>query len=246
MYTREYKKEIINEPQPEFKPKFQKAISPLEGLESVDQLPDDHFAKIYVRNRKIPEDFYKDLFFTDDFKALVDRNLPDNEFTLKTKDRRLVIPFYDPKQRIFAFQGRALLDNSLKYLTIKLKEDARKIYGLNRLDPTEKIYVVEGPIDSMFLPNAIAAGGSDLPKVDGDLTFIFDNEPRNAQNIAKMGKIIKQGHKVCIWPDSLKHKDINDMVMGGMSPEAVKRLIDDHTFYGLIATLKLNTWKRCE
>ena len=41
-----------------------------------------------------------------------------------------------------------------------------KIFGLNRIDKSKPIYVVEGPIDSLFLDNCVAvAGSSNFAKV---------------------------------------------------------------------------------
>ena len=42
----------------------------------------------------------------------------------------------------------------------------------------EHIYIVEGPIDSMFINNCLAAGGADLTlRVPSEqVTYIFDNE----------------------------------------------------------------------
>ena len=40
-----------------------------------------------------------------------------------------------------------------KYITIILDSEKEKIYGLNNVDWNKKVYVVEGPIDSLFLEN---------------------------------------------------------------------------------------------
>ena len=44
-----------------------------------------------------------------------------------------------------------------------------------------------------------------------------------------------------IWPDTITQKDINDMVLAGV--EAVQTIIDNNTFTGLEARMKLATWK---
>ena len=70
----------------------------------------------------------------------------------------------------------------------------QKIFGLERVNYTQHIFVVEGPIDSLFLDNCIAAGGADLTldsKIDpSKVTYIFDNEPRNKEIIKSGVKII--------------------------------------------------------
>ena len=66
---------------------------------------------------------------------------------------------------VFAYQGRAFGSEQPKYITIKLDDNADKIYGLDRVDKTKTIFVVEGPIDSMFLDNCIAVAGADFSKI---------------------------------------------------------------------------------
>ena len=45
-----------------------------------------------------------------------------------------------------------------KYLTIKFDDTKQKVFGLDRINLQEHIYIVEGPIDSMFINNCLAAG----------------------------------------------------------------------------------------
>ena len=67
-------------------------------------------------------------------------------------------------------------DNIIR--VIKLDENKRRIFGLERLDVSKKIYITEGPIDSLFLPNAIAVAGSDLEveTLKRNAVYVFDNE----------------------------------------------------------------------
>jgi len=77
-----------------------------------------------------------------------------------------------------------------------------------------------------------------------DIVVVYDNEPRNVDTIAKIEKTIEKGYKVCIWPDLLEQKDINDMVLAGYSPLTVRHMINDNTYSGLAATMRLMQWKR--
>ena len=75
-------------------------------------------------------------------------------------DARLVIPFYDENDELFAVSGRSLETNDkiLRYVTIRTNENENKlIYGLDRVDFDDVVYIVEGPLDS-FLDNCIASG----------------------------------------------------------------------------------------
>ena len=146
---------------------------------------------------------------------------------------------------MFAFQGRAFGDEEPKYITIKLDDNKRRIYGLDRLDINKTIYITEGPIDSLFLPNAIAVAGSDLEiqNLKRKAVYVFDNEPRSIEIVNKMKKLIEKNYNICIWPKSLKYKDINDMVIAGITPVEVQSIIDNNTFSKLSAHQQLNNWK---
>jgi len=111
--------------------------------------------------------------------------------------------------------------------------------------------VTEGPIDSMFVENCIAMGGSDMDRAFKQLkvnprkvVIIYDNEPRNAEIVARMQKSINKGFNVFIWPDKIDTKDLNDLVMAGKTTLDLKKMIEENTAYGIEAQLKLNTWKR--
>jgi hypothetical protein len=56
-----------------------------------------------------------------------------------------------------------------------------------------------------------------------------------------MEKVIDLGHSIVIWPNDLKEKDINDMILAGKSPSEI---IKKNTFKGLQAKVKLTEWKR--
>ena len=62
-------------------------------------------------------------------------------------DARLVIPFYDENDELFAVSGRSLETNDkiLRYVTIRTNENENKlIYGLDRVDFDDVVYIVEG------------------------------------------------------------------------------------------------------
>ena len=56
---------------------------------------------------------------------------------------------------------------------------------------------------------------------------------------------IQQGYKVCIWPQTVQEKDINDMILAGKTSQEVEFLIEGNTVSGLQARIALNKWKRC-
>ena len=156
---------------------------------------------------------------------------------------RLLIPFRDEEGEIFAYQGRAFGNEQPKYLTIKLQE-RDKIFGLDKIDKREEVLVVEGPLDSLFLDNCIAVAGADVPNLDCDFTVVFDNEPRNKELLKQVEKAINRGHKICLWPEQMKYKDINDMILGGYTKEEIQDLIKHNTYQGTTATLWFTKWRK--
>ena len=155
----------------------------------------------------------------------------------------LLIPFRDEQGEIFAYQGRAFGKEIPKYITIKLKE-RDKIFGLDRVDISKHFYVVEGPLDSLFIDNCLAVGGSDFDRLEGDFTVIFDNEPRNKEINKQIEKIIDKGCSIVLWPEQVKEKDINDMILSGISKKEVQNIITQNTFSGASAKLRFVEWRK--
>ena len=129
-----------------------------------------------------------------------------------------------------------------------LDETKDKIFGLDSIEDNKKIYLVEGPIDSLFLTNCVAMAGSDINLTNlGDrnnIVIVYDNEPRSREIINKISKAIDMNYKVCIWPDDIEQKDINDMVLAGLSGPAVQHIIDHNTYEGLAAKMRLQMWRK--
>ena len=197
-------------------------------------------ASNYLKKRKLdPTKFY----FADRYKHFCNTIKPTFE-TTKNDHSRVVIPFYDRESRLIGFQGRSLDPHVIpKYLTVMLEEDTPKVYGLDKVNTDEEIYVTEGPFDSSFIRNSIAMCGSDVDLSGFDFRFIFvyDNEPRSREIVSKITKTIEQSHKVVIFPQHIREKDINDMVLSGHD---IKKLLESNTYSGLEAKLKLQTWKK--
>lgn len=220
----------------------------LKGTIPVNTLPDNHPVCKYLEGRKIPKAQWSLLFVAPKFKSFV--NGVKHTFKDTENDHpRLIIPFYDKGGNIFAFQGRAFGNEKPKYYTVKIDEDADKIFGLERLNSQDHVYITEGPIDSLFLPNAIACAGASfdadiIRKLKDNATIVIDNEPRNKEIVGQIEKYIEYGFSIALLPDSIKEKDINDMVKAGRTIDQIKSLIDENTFSGLTAKLKFASWKK--
>ena len=244
-----YKKSAPATPKPkfDFKPTKFTNQTPIDDLKSIKDLPEDHPARLYCMNRKIPEKYFDKLFLSDKFMTLVNEVKP-NTYKITKDHPRLIIPFYDTTGKIFAFQGRAFGKEQPKYLTIKLDENKQKVYGLDKVNFQQPIYITEGPIDSLFIDNCLAAGGADLflkNKIPNEnITYIFDNEPRNKEIVKRMYKVIEQDFNVVIWPEDLQLKDVNDMIMSGLTKLQLQDIISNNTYSKLSALTKLNYWKK--
>jgi hypothetical protein len=216
------------------------------NLPPVQVLPEDHPAKLYLKHRQVP---LEGLFYASDFKEFIQELIPENTKELYKEDR-IVIPFYDKDGILQGVQGRAIGPSKIKYITIKISEDCVKLFGWNKVDLKKRIYVVEGPIDSLFLGNCIATMDAALYKaaavvgLDYQYTFVYDNEPRNKQIVSNMRKTIQQGFDICIWPDTIREKDINEMVLSGLPAATLQHIIDIHTHNGIHATMNLNQWSK--
>ena len=244
-----YKKSAPATPKPkfDFKPTKFTDQTPIDDLKSIKDLPEDHPARLYCVNRKIPEKYFDKLFLSDKFMTLVNEVKP-NTYKITKDHPRLIIPFYDTTGKVFAFQGRAFGKEQPKYLTIKLDENKQKVYGLDKVSFQKPIYITEGPIDSLFIDNCLAAGGADLflkNKIPNEnITYIFDNEPRNKEIVKRMYKVIEQDFNVVIWPEDLQLKDVNDMIMSGLTKLQLQDIISNNTYSKLSALTKLNYWKK--
>jgi len=239
-----------NYPKPEFEefkteaPKFKKALE----LPTIDSLPEIHFARSYVVQRQIPKAFQSQLYYAEDFKQFCE-SLGIEKDGLHEKDKRLVIPFYDKEKNLIAIQGRSLGESKLRYITLKLHDDNKKVYGLDRVNNESMVYVTEGPIDSMFLENAVATADSNLESITdcvdkSNVVLVFDNEPRNKEIINKINHAIENHFNVVIWPEFIEEKDINEMVLNGFSPDEIQDIISKNTFVNLRAKMEFVNWKK--
>jgi len=225
---------VVESPKLEFvKPVFKKSIS-------LPKASSDSRAKEYLVNRKIdPDKFY----FADKFMEWT--NTQKQTFdTILRDESRIVIPMYDETKNLIGFQGRSLGKSFTKYITVMLDDDSPKIYGLEKIDRKQSIYIVEGPFDSTFVENSIAMCGSDIDVRSfdwSDYIWVLDNEPRNREIVNRVSRVINRGDRVVIWPNGLMEKDINDMILAGHD---VMSMLELNTYSGLEAKIKFNNWKK--
>ncbi len=217
------------------KPTFKKRSK--LGLPKASTNPE---AKKYLTDRNIDPDLF---YYTPTFKKWANTLTKAFDNT-RYDDARIIIPLYTVEGELFGFQGRALGPSKVKYITIMLDDEHPKVYGLDKVDLSKTVYVVEGPFDSTFIDTGIAMCGADV-SLDSlgikDLVYVYDNEPRNKEICTRIKKVIDKNHKLVIFPTRILEKDINDMVLAGHN---VQSMLESNTYQALRATIKFNEWKK--
>lgn len=218
----------------------------IDGLTRIDELKADHPVYTYLEKRKIPTTRYEDMFFVKKFNSWINERIP-HKLKEEYDEPRLVLPFFDRDGKLFGVTGRSFNPKTkLRYVTIMFDENENKFFGLNKVDFTKKYYITEGAIDAFFLNNSLAMAGADavvssLPNKTNRV-IVLDNEPRNVEIHKRMSGLIKSGERICIWPSHIKPKDINDMILSGITN--VEEIIDSNTYSGLMATAQLSFWTK--
>lgn len=248
-----------NESEPEYKfsePKFGKCRTSTEtvereplcvGLSSLSELQEDHPAVVFLLGRQIPRDKHHLLYFAPNFRVWAKTIDPDMQLG---NEPRLIIPIIHEGKLIGANCRSFDPKSTSRYITLrKEKSEDRMWFGLDRVDSTRPVVVVEGPLDSLFLPNAVAIIGlgkcATLPKELGsDPIFALDNEPRNKELVKTMQELVDNKRTLCIWPDTIKEKDINEMVLAGAQSCDILNTILQNSCNGSTATLRLSKWRR--
>lgn len=221
----------------------------IDDLVNIEELPEDHFAVEYVNSRKIPKDKLGRIYYTDKYKTWVNSILPDKFNPERGDNPRLVFPYLNKHGKVFAANARAFGDEEPKYIITKFDNNYEVVYGLDTINWAKHILVVEGQIDSLFLPNCLAVSGSSfdnetIRRIKANCTLVFDNEPRNKQISKIISDCIKLGYNVCLLPATFIHKDINAAVIAGVSVEEILKVIRNNTFRGLVAELTFTKWRK--
>jgi hypothetical protein len=228
--------------------------SQLLHLTSIEDVVDSDIARKLAIERRIPSAYFSVLYTCPYFKEWINTIKPQtfNAKSLKYDDHRLVIPFFNENKQCTAIQGRAV-DKKIKpkYITISLV-DEHPIFGLDRIDKSKDIFVLEGPIDAMMLSNSVAMAGSSLTSVESFLPkekviLIYDNEPRNKIIVDSMLRAISKGYRLFIWPSGIRYKDLNEWVISECYDNPSEKLmltIMSRVYHGLEANLKVCEWEK--
>ena len=74
--------------------------------------------------------------------------------------------------------------------------------------------------------------------------IIFDNERRSVEILKRIREIIDLDYKVVLWPDDIREKDINDMILSGKSKHEIMNIISKNTFSGNMGRMKFAIWRK--
>ena len=101
------------------------------------------------------------------------------------------------------------------------------VYNQDKIDTSKTIFVCESELDSAFLPNACAT--CDWTQLDTSwksmAVLVYDNDDL-ADKIGKQ-EAIADGWIVVDWAGKTSYKDINEMILGGMTTPQIVALIQE-------------------
>ncbi|MBY0540275.1 MAG: hypothetical protein K2P52_02530 [Campylobacterales bacterium] len=146
-----------------------------------DHLTNGHPAIEYLKGRSILSG-HENFYYSNNLNVLKQLFTGYDNVDFK-EDKRIIFPIKNISGTIIGVISRSLDPKSkLRYINLR-RGNEPLIYNLENIDFSAKKYVVEGPIDSLFIKNCAAAIGSDLFKCtevfDNNTVYIFDNQPKN-------------------------------------------------------------------
>jgi hypothetical protein len=226
-------------PKPVFK---QKGI--FENVKSFREIGKKHPAYRFIEDRRIPND--TDIFLCNQFYSWTNELVPNKFPTLEGDHPRMVIPFRDSNGDIFAYQGRAFgKKNQSTLLSVLMRVYLKylDLIGWTLLG----IFLSWKALLIVFLYQTVLRWLKVICVYLNTKTkavLVPDNEPRNKEVIKQIEKAIDESYRVVVWPDYVRQKDINDMILSGMDAAEIMDIIHNNTLQGLSAKVALQTWKK--
>jgi hypothetical protein len=193
-----------------------KPLPKIENPKVKKRSPEKEYTKFFIPIKKgITPLFAKAI------RTCIDRNIPESiweKWYVSTGGMyhdRLIIPFYDDKNKIYNYQGRALYNEMTpKYLTRKGEHNC--IYNYYKVDKNKPVIVFEGIIDSLCVTNSIAICGAnkdvDLSEFK-EIYYLLDND-KTGKKVSI--KLLQEENYVFLWAKFKKDvkidvKDLNEL-----------------------------------
>ncbi len=206
----------------------------------------DEESKEYLKNRKVPEIFWSRIYCTDRFKTITNNLIKDKFSNNEEYGRKFIIfPLISKDQNFIGYQGRCITSTKgPKYITIAFhKNRYQTIFGADRVSCKKRVWIFEGPIDSLFIENSIALCGASK-SIDFEeypnRVFVLDPDTRNPQIVKMYNQLITKGERIVILPKRYSGMDTNDLVLQGIDP---LKLYKQHSYSGLMAKVEIAKWK---
>lgn len=219
--------------------------------QSIAELPQAHPAVVYLQGRKVPRKHFNRIFYSKDSRqTCVELEVSEEYASRVHQAEALIFPMHDADKKIGGLIFR-YFEGAFRYQMVMLNEDFKKVYGLDRFNRNHPAFIVEGPIDSLFLPNCLAACGADLRQMErhfdkSKTILVYDNEPRSKEIVKRIEKSIADGFIVYIPPATFDGiKDINDLVSAMVSTKDIIFTLVSNSYSGLKAKMALQGWKKC-
>ena len=235
-------------------PKTKKYVPDIfENLPLVRDMELSSLASTFSFNRELPVMEF-DFYYAENFIDWTKGNTDKFQNWKGADHARLVIPWRDRTGKIIGYSARAFDDTQeQKYYRIFVDDDIKeKFFGLDRINEDEQIFVLEGEIDSLMIPNAIAVSNGKLHTyINKKAIYIPDGDRRNKHICRGISEMIDLGLRVCLLPEDMPKgvdgkdsKDLNDLVIANCTQEEILDIIYANTFNGLEARLKFDKWKK--
>lgn len=227
----------------------------LENPKAIDKFPDLPNDSINLLD-KTQVKFYKNDYWVKEAVSFIMRrkilNAPyrPKTFYLSHSDflhkNRIIIPFFNGNT-VDYYQSRALSKAQEKRSKFLCKMNSEKpLFNFNLLDYSlQYIFIMEGPIDCMFLKNSVAICGADMTDYQLDLInrefpyakkiWIYDNHKIDTTAYSKIKDLsFKSSSDLFFnWSDQFeKYKDINEFCVNENINEINPQEILDRSFSG--------------
>lgn len=228
----------------EEKPKIESVINPMDIIDLLQPIGNSKLASDYLFNKRmIPKSRMLNFMFCDNVQKFIDSSgIVDK----KGIDSPAIAILCIVDRKLSAVQFR-MLEGSMRYLTIKIDKSVPILFGVDNLDASKTVTLVEGPFDSTFVDNCVAC--TTLPQLKDvaelqkrgftQFRFVYDSDYANNKQVMKtMRSVIQAGYDVVIYDKNFTYKDLNEAVQNGFT--GINSYLDSRTFNGARALLELS------
>ena len=214
-------------------------------------LPKDHDALKYLEGRKVDREMASRIFWTDDFRTLVQNGTQGKYEIAKLPEKGIVFPVRNFDLKLVGWQVRDIFseDKRRRFATCTLNGSSGELCFVPRpLDKTKPVFVVEGCIDALFIRNSVARLQAALWKFQPEgleCIYFNDQEPRNREVAKEIHRCVDKGLRTVLLPSAFEEMDVNDLVCRlGMTGEQIEETFTEHSWKGLEAQVRYASWRR--